>query len=403
MSPQRCFLFLQGPPSLFWPRLGDALQAAGHGVVRVNLCLADRLFWPRRGAVDYRGRLASWPTWLAALIRDRGVTDILYFADRLPYHVAALDTARTLGVRVHAIEFGYLRPDWLTLEPEAMGRHSTIPRDPARIRALAAGHPAPDRAVRYPHGFVTESLREVTFNLTLVFGRPLYPFYRSDKVYWPVVEYLSWLRELWRRRRILPRDEAFVDRALAGAFPYTLVALQLQNDYQIRASTDYAHLEDMLDEILTSLARDAPADRHVIIKTHPLDCGLENWPIRVARLTRRHGVEGRVHLVHSLRLVPLLTHATGVILANSTVGLTAISHGVPTLALGDAVYTVPGLTHQGGLAAFWTAPEAVDADLARDLFAMLGAHYQVRGSFYNPAGQAEAIATITARLTARVG
>ena len=57
-------LFLQGPPTGFWPRLSDAFAARGCDVLRVNLCAADALFWRRDGAINYRGTLAEWPTWL---------------------------------------------------------------------------------------------------------------------------------------------------------------------------------------------------------------------------------------------------------------------------------------------------------------------------------------------------
>jgi capsular polysaccharide export protein len=41
----RSFLFLQGPQSYFFERVGRALIARGHRVHRVNLNLGDRLFW----------------------------------------------------------------------------------------------------------------------------------------------------------------------------------------------------------------------------------------------------------------------------------------------------------------------------------------------------------------------
>lgn len=398
MAQPKCFLFLQGPPGLFWSRLADGLSGAGHRTLRIDFHLGDRMFWKRPGAVKYRGSLAAWQGWLAAFLDREGVTDILYYADRLPYHVAALDLARARGLRVHAIEYGYLRPDWLTVEPEAMGRHSTFPKDPAAIRALAEGQPDPDMTPRYTHTFMEETWREVAYSLLLVFGRPFHLAYRSDRYYWPLAEYAAWLWKLAMRPRTVPRHEALVDRALSGAFPFVLVALQLQMDYQIRASTDYAHLADMLDEIFASFARNAPADLRLVVKTHPLDAGLERWPARIARLTARHGIAGRVDLVDSPRLAPLLRAARGVVLANSTVGLHALGEGLPVLALGDAIYRMPGLTHQGGLDRFWTAPEAPDPALVRDFRRALAAHIQVKGSFFNPEGQKAAIAALVAKL-----
>jgi capsular polysaccharide export protein len=400
MIPARRFLFLQGPPGLFWVRFAEALEAAGHRTLRVNLNLGDRAFWPKRGALDYRGGFAGWRPWLDALLAREGITDILYYADRLPYHVAALAAAKARGLRVHAIEFGYLRPDWIAVEPEALGRRSTFPRDPEAVRALARGQPEPDMVPRFPYPFLQEAAREVSYNLLMVFGRAFYPFYRSDKYYWPVAEYLAWLVRLAGRTVLAARDEAMVDRCLAGDFPYNIVAMQLQMDYQIRASSDYRHLEDMLDEVMASLAAHAPPDRHLVLKLHPLDCGLEFWPWRVGRLVRRHGLGGRVHLLDSKRLSPLVKGSRGVILVNSTVGPGALGDGVPVIALGDAIYDMPGLTHQAGLDRFWCAPERPDPALVADLRRALAAHFHVRGSFYDPDGQRAAIAALVTKLGA---
>src|SRR5699024_380871 len=115
-----------------------------------------------------------------------------YYADQQAYHRVAGAVARDMGINAIAIEFGYLRPDWLTIERNGMGVYSHFPDDPARIRAIAADAPAPDLTVRYPYSFTAEAVAEVTFNLANVFLRPLYPFFNADKYYHPFVDYLSW-------------------------------------------------------------------------------------------------------------------------------------------------------------------------------------------------------------------
>src|SRR5690606_12802164 len=130
--------------SRFWSELGTALEGAGIGVRKLHLSLAERVYWRGPGALSYRGGLAAWPGWLEAYLRREAVTDIVYFADRMPYHAAARRVADRLGLRTWAVEFGYLRPDWLTIEPGGMGAYSSFPRDPAAIARLAAGRPRPD-------------------------------------------------------------------------------------------------------------------------------------------------------------------------------------------------------------------------------------------------------------------
>jgi capsular polysaccharide export protein len=347
--------------------------------------------------VSYRGRYTRWRDWIGRYLEREQVTDVLYYADRLPYHADTLDAARALGVRCWAIEFGYLRPDWITMEPEAMGAYSTFPKSPKDIEALAQDMPSPDMTVLYPYDFFTEAVNEVSFHLLQAFGRPFYPLYNSDKPYWPLVDYGSWIGELaFERRR--KREAADLEAAIsAGEFDYNLVAMQIQADYQIRASSPYDHISDFLAEVFASFKRGAPASRELVVKLHPLDNGLERWFARVPKLAREAGLEGRVHIVKGGDLVHFLKASKGVALINSTVGIHALRMAVPTFAAGEAVFDVPGLTHQGDLDTFWTKPDPVDQTFFKVFIRALST-IQIKGSFYNRDGRKAAIAEIGRRL-----
>lgn len=395
------FLFLQGHPTFFWVRLGDALRAEGHVVRKIRLSGLDHLFWPRRGAESYRGRLEDWRAWLADYLAREGITDILYYADRQPYHVEALAAAKALGLRAWAVEFGYLRPHWLTLEPEAMGAFSRFPKDPDAIRALAANASPPQVEGRYGHSFFEETVFDILRYAALVIGWPLFPRYQSDAPFGMVKDYYHWVRTLAKAGKTEAEARKVEATCHVEGADYTLLAMQLAHDYQIRASTHYDHLADMVEEVFTSLMRAAPASRRLVIKLHPLDNGMQNWPERISAIAARTGAEGRYDLIQGGDLGPMIQSAKSVVLANSTVGLHALRMGVPVKALGAAVYDLPGLTHQGDLDAFWTHPDPVNEELERAFVAALAKEIQVEGAFYNRAGQIRAIDGIVERLTRR--
>lgn len=393
----RVYLFLQGHPSRLWRDQFDELSRRGARCLKVNLNLADSVFWRGGPSVAYRGSLSGWPAWLEDLCRREGVTDILYFGDQHPYHRAARAVADPLGIACWVVEFGYLRPDWITLERDGMGPLSHFPRDPARLRSMAAGRDGPDLVPRYPHGFGQEAIDEVAFNLLMVFGRPVFPRYVSDKAFWPALEYLGWLPLLAVAGRDKRRAEA-CERALCGTgVPFNLVALQMRGDYQIRAASPFADLEDFVDEVLRSFRQHAPPDRQILFKLHPLESGWHAWTWRIGRLARRHGVADRVQVIRGGDLQRLLKASRGVVLVNSTVGLHALRLGVPTCALGQAIYGVTGLAHQGGLDTFWTTPDPVDPALF-DAFQRALSTLQVKGSFFNPEGRRRAVKEIADRL-----
>lgn len=394
----RTILFLQGPPSLFWTELAAGFEAAGHRVVKVNFCAGDWMFWRRRGARNFRGRFSKWPAYLERLAREEGVTDILYYADRLPYHVEAKCYAEANGLGVYAVEFGYLRPDWLTLERGGMGAYSHFPCDPDTIRRAAEGLPPAEFSHAFPYRFEQEAFGEVSFHLGSELLRLFFPLYRHDTYYHPFLDYLSWLVRLVRVKRELDHATVLTQKLWDEGTPYFLLALQLQSDYQIRANSPYRHLAEMLEETIGSFASDAPATDHLVIKVHPLDNGYENWAKVVPEIAGRHGIGDRVHVLDGGNLARLITHARGVVVVNSTVGLHALRAHCPTKVLGIAVFDVPGMTHQGPLATFWRSPEPVDVDLCEAAVRLMAATIQVRGSFYNREGRAAAIPEIVRRV-----
>src|SRR4051812_6984439 len=134
---QRTFLFLQGLSTPFFVRLAGAIAARGHKVERINLSGGDRIFWPRLGAVDYRGQFADWRSFVGAFLHYRGVTDVILFGDCRPYHRVAVDLARSRGISVHVFEEGYFRPDWITLERGGTNGHSQLPKHPDEVLAEA--------------------------------------------------------------------------------------------------------------------------------------------------------------------------------------------------------------------------------------------------------------------------
>ncbi len=398
MAEKRSILFLQGPPSVFWSELAVALETEGHKTFRINVCPADLLFWRKRGAVNYRGRFADWGKYLEDFLRRNSITDVVYYADQQAYHRVAADVARRLDINAVAIEFGYLRPDWLTVERNGMGVYSHFPNDPAQIHAIAKNAPAPDLRVRYPYSFGAEAVAEVAFNLSNVFLRPLYPHFNADKYYHPFVDYLSWVPRTVRQWKAQRDAVGVIADCKAQKWPFFMLAMQLQSDYQIRRNSQYGHLSGMLDEVIGSFARHASPDARLVAKLHPLDNGRENWPRVLRDVAQRHGVADRVLIIDGGDVADILPHAKGCVLVNSTVGLYAIRARCPTKVLGIAVFDIPGLTHQGTLDDFWPAPEPVDAELAEDFVKALAVTIQVKGSFYDPAGRHAAQAEIVRRI-----
>lgn len=393
------FLFLQGIASPFFADLGRALMQRGHRVRRINFSSGDWLFW-RLPSDNYRGSRDDWDAYIAGYVAEHGVTDIVLFGDCRPYHVAAKEAAKPLGVRIHVFEEGYLRPNWVTCELGGVNGHSSLPKNAAAIRAVARRLPQPGRAMPASGDMARRSLWDVAYNVANIGFPYFFPHFRSHRPVHIAAEYVGWIKKFARRSGTRRQAIALNQAYTAGNAEYFLLPLQLDSDYQIRVHSPFLGVEGFMDRVIASFAAHAPAANRLLIKLHPLDSGLINWRRHARNSARRHGVNERLDFIDGGDLPSLIAGSRGVVLVNSTVGMLSLELGRPTLAQGDAIYNMPGLTHQGGPDSFWTAPEAPDMGLVADFRRVVLHRTQVNGGFFSRPAIARAVAGSVPRLEA---
>ena len=368
-------------------------------VHRINLSGGDRLDWPH-GAVDFADTFSEWPVFFDRFLRERGITDLLLYGDCRPYHLSAHGIAAMRGVRTHVLEEGYLRPDWMTLELEGVNARSSLSRDKAWF--VAEAHRLPPEAELPP---ITASFRRRFrdsywhYN-NVVIGRLRYRHYRSHRAGSLYMEGLGWLWKLscaTRRRR----SAADVLHALAGK-PTFVMPLQLSGDYQIRTHSSFPDMQSAAAYTISSFATHARTETHLLLKAHPLDCSFYSWPRFVARQARRHGLEGRLHFVDGGDLDEMVKDARGLVCVNSTSATLALANGTPVCTLGEAIYDIRGLTHQGHLDTFWSHSSAPDPGLYSAFRRVLVDRCMVRGGLASESAVTILIENIADRLCACV-
>jgi capsular polysaccharide export protein len=388
---KRSVLFLQGLATPFFVRLGREIANRGHEVYRINFCGGDRVFWPRMGATDFRGRFCDWRSFLISFLDRTAVTDIVLFGDCRPYHRVAVDVARSLGVAVHVFEEGYFRPNWVTLEKDGTNAFSSLPREAGAILAEAAQDGVDHDVVHVGGGFSRRIRWELLNQITTLASSPLYPHYRRHRSEHPLRELTGWLKRVSKR----PLERGYTDRVSeylkSADRTFYLLPLQLETDFQIRRHSKFKSMTDLMRLVLESFARKAPADSILLIKLHPLDNGLVNFRRRAERMAKRFDLVGRVMVIDGGHLPTLLSTCRGVVLVNSTTGLSAIHHNRPLKVLGNAVFDLPGLTFQGSLDRFWQEGVAPNQELFRAFRRVVLRRAQVNGSFFTDEGIALAV------------
>lgn len=389
-SVSRCFLFLQGPHGPFFHRLGRALAARGARVWRVGFNLGDSLFWRDRDSyIAFRGPLADWPAACARLILEKSVTDLVLYGDTRPLHAEAIAQARRAGITVHVLEEGYLRPYWATYERDgANGNSRLMGLGIAQMRAGLAGGGTLPAAPGHWGDMRQHVFYGALYHFLVMLGRGAYPGFRSHRALPVVREFRLHLR------RLLLMPLYRIERALAearvrrGGFPYHLVLLQLEHDESFRCHGPFASMADFLDTCLAAFAAGAPRAQHLVFKAHPLEDGRAPLRSDIRRLTRKHGLDGRVHFIRGGKLAHLLDGATGAVTVNSTAGQQALWRGLPLRALGAAVYAKPELVSDQPLAAFFADPAPPDRAACHAFRQFLMQTSQLPGGFYSARGRA---------------
>lgn len=374
-------LLLQGPLGPFFRRLARDLRVAGAEVVKIDFNGGDWLFSPS-GSLRFSGDVGEWPGFLERTLDQCAIDAVLLFGDCRPLHRIALEVAGRRGTEIGVFEEGYLRPDYVTLERHGVNGHSQIPRDPEYYHGRGYDQVPYTRAVGNTFWFT--ACWALMYYITSTLLRPLFPRYEHHRPLtmregWP------WLRSVWRKQYFKYRErgiESELSTEYAGRF--FLVALQVHNDAQIHVHSEYASVEAFIGTVIESFSLNAPHDTQLVIKHHPMDRGYHDYSAVIDLLMEKYGAQGRVRYIHDQHLPTLLEHARGVVLINSTVGLSALDHGTPLKVCGASLYDMPGLTYQGDLDSFWTEAQdhQPDRELHQRFRTFLIKRTQLNGNFY---------------------
>jgi len=311
----------------------------------------------------------------------------------------AVDLARSRGIAVHVFEEGYFRPDWITLERDGTNGHSRLPKHPDEVLTEAKRILIDEEAPLPVGGGISRRVRwEIMNQIATMALAPLYPQYKRHRSHHPLSEMCGWLKRLAKR----PFERRYADRLsryLEAARPtYYLLPLQLETDYQIRRHSRFKSMAHVMQEVLESFARSAPEGSHLLVKLHPLDNGIANFRKQASRIAKRLKLGRRVLVMDGGHLPSLLARSAGVVVVNSTTGLSALHHGRPVTVLGSAIFDIAGLTFQGPLDNFWHGSAPPDPELFKAFRKVVLTQAQLNGSFFTEAGIAQGIAAAMKRI-----
>ncbi|WP_299326835.1 capsular biosynthesis protein [Parasphingopyxis sp.] len=377
----RNILMLQGPVGPFFLRLAKDLQWAGANVHKINFNGGDWFYFPAN-ATSFSDSLDKFPKFLNRVCEEKRIDTIILFGDCRKMHRLASEVAAERDIEVLVFEEGYIRPDYITMESHGVNGRSNMPR--SGIFYLNAHAPEPPQTNTVGKSIWHATGWAFTYYFWAIILWPFFPRYRHHRpLSW--FEGLAWV--LGAGRKFWYRWKNSSDIAMLSGDappPFFLVPLQVHNDAQIGVHSEFETVEDFIRYVVRSFADHAPEDTLLVLKHHPMDRPYADYSRLVRSLREKSGLGRRLIYVHDPHLPTLIQNAKGMVTINSTTGLSSIHHGKPTLALGDAVYCIDGLTASTSLDAFWTTADAftVHPELYRNFRSQIIYRTQLNGNFY---------------------
>jgi capsular polysaccharide export protein len=394
--PERHFLLLQMPCGAFGRSLQRSLKEQGLRCSRVAINGGDLMDGLLGRPIVYRRSFADWPSWLSEFASRENVTDLVIYGDCRPYHRAAAQALKPLGITVHVLEEGYLRPNWVTCENDGVNGNSALARiDLDRIE-LQPRREAPEVKL---HG---TNLRYAFAGFNYYFWtmllQILFPRYESHRDLDVVGEATLWLQRLasWPLRR--SRTERSLRTIGRLNKPVHLVLLQLNGDSQIKVHSNFESTRHFVEYCIAEFAASGVQEAVLVFKNHPLDSGVINLNRVISEVAAEHGLEGRVFFVETGKLVPLLEKSVSATAINSTACHQALLRGIPTMVLGKAVFNHPQIVARMRLADFFRArPCKSKADYEK-LIGVMRRTCQFNGGFYSNEGREILLPSLIAAL-----
>jgi capsular polysaccharide export protein len=362
------------------------LKASGKSVTKVVFHAGDWIYgWRNIPTIDFEARIDTFEEWLRDYIRDKAVDCIILYNQYRPYNKVGWDIAKDLDIECIVFELGLLRPDYCSIYTRDLNHFDYLAQRWGDMIESGEKINEPNASDRL--GVMSTPCKMTQFAIFYLFSRLVAKFARRFRHYTDQRS-LSFRHHLAAGIRGMLRFQGRekqhrFDRVFSSRWSgkYFVVPLQVHSDSQITERSSFKSMEQFIQLASDSFLACAPPDTKLIFKVHPMDRGYKDYHKLIKTLQASAG-GNRIFYLDRIHLPTLLDHARGCITINSSVGLSALIHGAPTLAMGEAAYDLGGLTYKGSLDDFWTQHKETDNQLVTNFINLLKHTSQAQGVFY---------------------
>ncbi|MEH6453557.1 MAG: capsular biosynthesis protein [Psychromonas sp.] len=374
-------LFLQGPLGKFFKKFAHYASEQGHQTFKINFNGGDKFYASADHQFDYLDKPEDWHSYLSEFIKQHHIARVIVYGDCRFYHKVAKQVAIESGIDFWAWEEGYLRSGFVTLEKDGCNANSPLFENPEHF----LNEQAQDIKNAIPVGstFGRRAKYAINYYISLHLSKNIFKHYHHHRPWTAVEEGIFWLKSFkqkWLSKLTDPkRYKAFVKKYNQQLF---LLPLQVEVDFQLRDHSNFDSVDQVITEVMRSFAAHATPEQALLIKHHPQNRGFTHYGKLIKQLSIELNLQDRVLYGHDFNLPDVYRHAKGVVTVNSTVGISALLHHLPTITLGKAIYDIDGITYDKSLNEFWQDDFEVDQKLFSKFRTYLCQQSQVSGDFY---------------------
>ncbi|TEW52319.1 capsule biosynthesis protein [Psychromonas algicola] len=374
-------LFLQGPLGPFFKKFAHYVSAQGHQTYKINFNGGDRHYSGADHVFEYVDESEKWHAYLSDFIKEHSIATVIVYGDCRFYHKIAKQVATECGIDFWALEEGYLRMGFVTLEKDGCNANSSLFNHPEKFQAIQPQ--AIKSSLMVGPTFAQRAWFATIYYLYIHFTKKVYRHYSHHRPWTMPQETIFWLKSFKQKWFSKLGDSKRYKRFIKQYDKqFFLLPLQVEVDFQLREHSRFEFVTEAISEIMHSFAVNAGPEQALLIKHHPQNRGFAHYGEFIKQLTNELDLGDRVLYGHDFNLPDIYKHAKGVVTVNSTVGLSALIHSLPTIALGKAIYNIEGLTYGKNLDEFWQDSFKVDSLLFAKFRTYLCQQSQISGDFY---------------------
>ena len=374
-------LFLQGPLGPFFKKFANYVSEQGHQTYKINFNGGDKHYSGADHVFEYISESEKWHAYLSNFVKAHNITTVIVYGDCRFYHKIAKQVTIECGIDFWALEEGYLRMGFVTLEKDGCNANSSLYDQPEKFQAIQ-----PQKiksSLNVGPTFFQRAWFAIIYYLCIHFTKRKYTHYCHHRPWTMQQETIFWLKSFkqkWASKLAdSKRYKQFVKQYDQQFF---LLPLQVEVDFQLRDHSRFDFVTQVISEVMHSFASNAAPEQALLIKHHPQNRGFVHYGQFIEQLTNELNLGGRVLYGHDFNLPDIYKHAQGVVTVNSTVGLSALIHSLPTIVLGKAIYNIEGITYGKSLDQFWQDNFQVDRLLFAKFRTYLCLQSQISGDFY---------------------